>query len=170
MNSKRTASALTLALCLLGAGTAQAHGPQPGHAGAAPLKKEQQVFGMAGEATKVGRSIEITMGDDMRFKPSHIRVREGETVRLRIRNHGQAMHELVIGTAEDLDKHAELMKKFPNMEHEEAHMAHVPPGSSGEIVWHFNRAGQFDFACLIAGHFQAGMRGLITVTPRSKKP
>jgi uncharacterized cupredoxin-like copper-binding protein len=39
----------------------------------------------------------------------------------------------------------------------------VAPGKTGEIVWTFNRAGQFDFACLIAGHYQAGMIGKITV-------
>ena len=48
------------------------------------------------------------------------------------------------------------MVKFPNMEHDEPYMAHVAPGKTGEIVWTFNRAGDFDFACLIAGHYQAG--------------
>lgn len=159
-----------LALGLLVAGGhALAHGPRPHHS-AAPLKKEQQVFGIAGDAAKVSRTVTVTMDDDMRFKPDHLQVREGETLRLRIRNQGQLMHELVIGTPEELDAHAKLMEKFPEMEHEEAHMSHVPPSGSGDIIWRFNRAGQFDFACLIAGHFQAGMRGRITVTPRSNKP
>jgi uncharacterized cupredoxin-like copper-binding protein len=39
----------------------------------------------------------------------------------------------------------------------------VDAGQSGEIVWTFNRVGEFEFACLIAGHFQAGMVGTITV-------
>ena len=30
------------------------------------------------------------------------------------------------------------------------------------MVWRFNRAGTFKFACLIAGHFEAGMVGTIT--------
>ena len=37
-----------------------------------------------------------------------------------------------------------------------------------EIVWTFNRAGEFDFACLIAGHFQAGMVGKVMVTAAGK--
>ena len=37
-------------------------------------------------------------------------------------------------------------------------------GKTGQIVWTFNRAGQFEFACLIAGHYQAGMTGRFTVT------
>ena len=57
------------------------------------------------------------------------------------------------------------MVKFPNMEHDEPYMAHVKPGESGEIVWTFNRPGDFDFACLIAGHYQAGMVGKIKVAP-----
>ena len=103
------------------------------------------------------------MGDDMRFRPGRIEVRQGETVRLRVRNGGRVMHELVIGTRQELEEHAALMKKFPNMEHDEPWMAHVGPGRSGEIVWTFNRAGEFAFACLIAGHYEAGMTGRIIV-------
>jgi uncharacterized cupredoxin-like copper-binding protein len=62
--------------------------------------------------------------------------------------------------------HAALMLKFPSMEHDEPYMAHVPSGKSGEIVWTFNRPGSFEFACLIAGHYQAGMVGKIVVQPR----
>jgi uncharacterized cupredoxin-like copper-binding protein len=153
---------LCLAL-LLGAPLAQAHGPQP-HQGHSP-KKEQQLVGIAGDAAQVRRTIDIAMSDDMRFSPDRIEAIEGETLRLRIRNKGQVMHELVIGTQQQLDQHAALMQKFPGMEHEEAHMAHVGPGQRGEIVWRFNRAGSFDFACLINGHYQAGMRGKIIVKP-----
>jgi uncharacterized cupredoxin-like copper-binding protein len=49
------------------------------------------------------------------------------------------------------------------MEHDEAHMVHVAPGQTGEIIWTFNRPGEFEFACLIAGHFQAGMKGTVIV-------
>ena len=154
----------------LATGNAFAHGSQPHSDKAAPQHKEQQVFGIAGDAAKVARTIDIAMSDDMRFTPAQLSVREGETVRLRLRNRGAVLHELVIGTREDLDKHAELMRRFPDMEHDEPQMSHVPPGQRGEIVWQFNRAGEFEFACLIAGHYQAGMRGTITVTPRSTRP
>ena len=65
-----------------------------------------------------------------------------------------------------LDEHAALMKKFPNMEHDEPYMAHVEPGKKGEIVWTFNRVGEFDFACLLPGHYEAGMRGTINVAKK----
>jgi len=60
------------------------------------------------------------------------------------------------------------MQKFPGMEHDAPYMAHVRAGQRGDIVWHFNRPGTFDFACLIPGHYEAGMTGTITVRPRSR--
>jgi uncharacterized cupredoxin-like copper-binding protein len=87
-----------------------------------------------------------------------------------VANAGKVMHELVIGTDEELKAHAEMMKKFPNMAHDEPYMAHVPPGQRGEIVWTFNRPGEFGFACLIAGHFEAGMVGRVIVRPARRTP
>src|SRR5690606_21400269 len=89
----------------------------------------------------------------------------GDTVRFVIRNRGRMLHEMVIGTPDELARHAALMAKFPGMEHDAPYMAHVDPGQSGDIVWHFNRSGRFEFACLIAGHYEAGMRGTLTVLP-----
>lgn len=128
-----------------------------------PMAKEQTAWGIAGDASMVVRTIDVSMGDDMRFKPGKLEVKEGETIRFRVNNTGKLLHEFVIGTKAENAKHAELMLKFPGMEHDEPHMAHVDPGKTGEIVWTFNRAGEFEFACLIAGHFQAGMVGTITV-------
>ena len=71
-----------------------------------------------------------------------------------------------VRTKKELEEHAALMLKFPTMEHEEPYMAHVPVGKTGEIIWTFNRAGDFDFACLIAGHYQAGMVGKIMVAAK----
>jgi uncharacterized cupredoxin-like copper-binding protein len=99
----------------------------------------------------------------MRFVPEQITVKQGETVRLTVKNVGKVMHELVIGSKQELDMHAEMMKKHPNMEHDEPYMAHVSPGKKAEIIWNFNRAGQFDFACLLPGHYEAGMVGKINV-------
>ena len=104
------------------------------------------------------------MTDDMRFAPDHFTVKQGETVRLRVVNKGQIMHEVVLGTPQSLQEHADMMLKFPGMEHSEPYMAHVAPAKQEDLVWQFNRTGSFEFACLIAGHFQAGMRGSFTVT------
>ena len=146
--------------------TALAHGDAPHGNTSASVTKEQKAWGMAGDAKAVARTITLRMTDNMRFTPSHIEVREGETVRLRAENQGQVLHEIVIGTRADLDAHAAMMAKHPGMEHDEPYMAHVKAGQKGSIVWTFNRPGSFDFACLIAGHYQAGMTGTITVIPR----
>ncbi len=156
----------SLFVALLAAATgAVAHGEKP-HAANAAVKKEQKPWGIAGDAKVAKRTIEVAMGDDMRFKPDRIEVRQGETVKFVVRNTGKVMHEFVIGNRKELDEHAALMVKFPEMEHDEPYMAHVGPGKSGEIVWTFNRAGDFHFACLIAGHYSAGMVGRIVVSAR----
>lgn len=156
---------IALSAMLACTSTAFAHGDAEHVPPKAPAVKEQKPWGIAGDARAVRRTITLRMGDDMRFTPSHITVRRGETVRLRVQNQGQVLHEIVLGTPATLDEHAQLMIKFPAMEHDEPYMAHVAPGQAGELLWRFNRAGRFDFACLIAGHYQAGMRGTITVTP-----
>lgn len=110
------------------------------------------------------RTITITMSDAMRFSPAEISVRQGEKIRFVIGNSGKTLHELVLGTRDQLDEHAALMRKFPNMEHDEPHMAHVSPGDEGAIHWQFTNIGEYFYGCLIPGHFEAGMIGKIVVT------
>jgi len=129
-------------------------------------KAEPTTFGIAVDPRKADRTIRVEMRDTMRFVPDEITVRQGHAVRFVAENGGQVLHEMVLGTREELEKHAELMKKFPGMEHDEPHMTHVAPGKSGEIGWKFTRTGTFQFACLIPGHYEAGMVGTINVTPQ----
>lgn len=126
-------------------------------------KVEPTAFGQEGDPKKATRTITVDMADSMRFTPADITVKRGETLKIVSRNKGQVLHEIVLGTPEELKKHAEQMKNNPGMEHEEAYMAHVKPGQSGEIVWQFTQAGEFQFACLLPGHFEAGMVGKVTV-------
>ena len=146
-------------------GTATAHGPakHDAGAGARAISATEHAFGREGDPKKAVRTIEVDMSDAMRFSPSEVRVKRGDTVKFVVRNAGKTMHEMVIGTEEELKKHAELMKKHPGMEHEEPYMAHVEPGKKAEIVWQFTKAGEFNFGCLLPGHFEAGMVGRITV-------
>ena len=161
---------ILMSLMLLSAAPALAHGDETHNKAAMRMKMEQKEWGIGGNAKAVQRTIEVKMADDMRFTPGRIEVKEGETVRFRLSNTGKVLHEMVLGTAPVLAEHAALMKRFPNMEHDEPYMAHVPAGKTGEIVWTFNRSGEFDFACLIAGHFEAGMVGKIVVTPTAGAP
>jgi uncharacterized cupredoxin-like copper-binding protein len=158
-------SLLALGIALAGT-TGLAHTDKAHAKKAGAVKKEQKDWGIAGDATAVTRTIEVRMSDKMRFTPDLIEVREGETIRLTHKNDGRILHEFVLGTKQELDEHAALMLKFPAMEHDEPYMAHVGAGKTGEIVWKFNRVGEFDFACLIPGHYQAGMVGKIRVIAR----
>ena len=126
-------------------------------------KVESTPFGRQGDPAKVTRTIRVDMADTMRFTPADLAIKRGETVKLVATNKGQVLHEMVLGTPAALKQHADLMKKFPEMEHEEAHMTHVKPGKSGEIVWEFDTPGEFQFACLLPGHFEAGMVGKVVV-------
>jgi uncharacterized cupredoxin-like copper-binding protein len=124
----------------------------------------ETAFGRTGDPKRVTRTIRIGMADIMRFTPAALDVKRGETIRFEIANSGKVMHEMVLGTLQDLKEHAEMMRKHPAMEHDEPYMAHVAPGKTATIVWQFTKAGEFHFGCLVPGHFDAGMIGRIVVT------
>lgn len=120
-------------------------------------------IGRPGVASKITRTVTVDMTDDMRFHSSEIAVKQGETIRFVAKNSGKVKHEMVLGTAKDLKDHYEVMKKNPEMEHADANMITVAPSKSGEIIWHFTKAGKVDFGCLQPGHFDAGMKGVVNV-------
>lgn len=119
--------------------------------------------GQAGDPAKVSRTVEITLDDAMRFNPSRITVKAGETIRFFVKNTGKLQHEMVLGTKDELKAHAEMMRKMPDMQHEDANMVRLAPGQRGGLVWQFDQAGQVDFACLVPGHMEAGMVGKVNV-------
>lgn len=162
--------ALTLTIIALTATTAFAHGKKAHSDKAmkmfvpANLEKVENEFGKTGNPKMVTRTINITMSDKMRFSPDNVSVKVGDTIRFVIKNTGETLHEMVIGRSQDLKKHAAMMVKFPGMEHSEPYMAHADEGQTAEIIWTFSKTGTFEFGCLIPGHYDAGMRGTVTVT------
>jgi uncharacterized cupredoxin-like copper-binding protein len=120
-------------------------------------------LGKPGVATQVTRTIAIDMADSMRFTPDKVEVKQGETIRFVVKNSGKLKHEFNLGTDKDLKAHAEVMKKFPEMEHDEPNIASVAPGGTGEVIWQFTKAGSISFACLHPGHYDAGMKGSLRV-------
>lgn len=158
-------NALIGAVLAAATATAVAHGDEE-HAKprAFDVKKvEPTAFGQEGNPKMAARIIQVDMADNMRFTPADITVKRGETVKFVVHNGGKVLHEMVLGTRQAIKEHAELMKKFPEMEHADANMAHVKPGKAGEIVWQFTKAGEFQFACLQPGHFESGMVGRVVV-------
>jgi uncharacterized cupredoxin-like copper-binding protein len=143
---------------LMVAGLAQASGVHGGGHGG-----DETAIGKPGVAAKAKRTITIEMTDNMRFTPADIQVKQGETVRFIVKNKGQIKHEMGLGTEKEILKHLEEMKKFPNMEHDEPGKVTLAPGKEGEIVWQFTKAGTVNFACLMPGHFEGGMKGAVKV-------
>ncbi|MEO8299901.1 MAG: cupredoxin family protein [Burkholderiales bacterium] len=159
MKHRNTAAFAAMVLAATGA---WAHG-ETKHPKYDASQVEDTAFGREGDPGKVSRTIQVDMADTMRFTPDSVAVKRGETVKFVIRNNGKQLHEMVLGTVDAIKAHAALMKKFPNMEHADPNMAHVMPGDRGEIVWQFGKAGEFQFACLLPGHYEAGMVGKVVV-------
>jgi uncharacterized cupredoxin-like copper-binding protein len=122
--------------------------------------------GEPGDPQRPFRAVKVSMLEDgkkMLFEPSVVEVRFGEQISFEIFNEGSWNHEFVLATEVANRKHAELMKKFPDMEHVDSNALRLAPFASGTILWKFTRRGRFEFACLIPGHLEAGMRGAVIV-------
>ncbi len=156
-------AALALMLGLNGFAFAHSPASQGAKAEKRAISTEEKPWGREGDPKNVTRTIKVDMNDKMRFVPGALTIKLGETVRFEVRNSGKVMHEMVIGTQAELKAHAELMRKHPGMEHDEPYMAHAAPGKTERIVWHFTKPGEFYYACLVPGHFEAGMIGKIVV-------
>ena len=132
----------------------------------APGHSDETAYGKAGDPKKPSRPVQVVMSEKdgkMSFIPDLIEIRRGEQIRFQLRNNGELDHELVLATLEENLKHAVEMQKNPDMEHDDPNAKRLAPKKTGEIVWAFTKAGEFDFSCLIPGHREAGMTGKIIV-------
>ncbi|MDH3699682.1 MAG: cupredoxin domain-containing protein [Alphaproteobacteria bacterium] len=148
-----------------------------GHHGAAAA------IGKPGTASKVTRTIVVTMRDNF-YEPESISVKPGETIRFKITNKGEFLHEFGLGTAAMHAAHQKEMLvmmehgmiEADRINHERMKMDHgdgmkmshddpnsvlLEPGKSGEIIWTFNKRAKLEFACNIPGHYESGMMGEI---------
>ncbi|MCC6869293.1 MAG: cupredoxin family protein [Burkholderiales bacterium] len=157
---------LLLALAGVAPLIAHAH-DEARHAPSPTLSTHAYAFGVQGDPKASAHTVTVVMDDRMRFTPASIPVRQGETISFVVRNEGKLLHELVIGTPADLARHAETMRKHPGMAHDEPFMVHVKPGAAERLTWRFTKSGRFEFACLVPGHYEAGMKGMIAVAART---
>jgi uncharacterized cupredoxin-like copper-binding protein len=142
----------------------------PAGAGSEPAEHEHdtEVFsaGEPGDPEKPSRVVQVTMQESdgkMLFVPNHVEVRKGEQIKFVLHDNGELDHEFVLATAQENQKHAEVMKRNPEMEHHDPNAIRVAPKKTDEIVWNFTKAGEFEFACLIPVHREAGMFGTVDV-------
>jgi len=128
---------------------------------------DMMAVGTPGKASEVSRTIEVTMKEtdsgEMLFEPKQIEVKKGETIRFAVINKGELEHEFVLDNHEGVMEHKALMEKMPEMEHDDPNSVRLDPGMDGEVIWKFANAGSFEFACLIPGHYDSGMKGELTV-------
>jgi uncharacterized cupredoxin-like copper-binding protein len=122
--------------------------------------------GEPGNPKKPAKVVLITMREgsgEMMFIPNRVEVKRGEQVRFMLNNSGALDHEFVLATREENVKHAEEMKKNPDMEHDDPNARRIKTKKRDEFVWRFTKAGAFEFGCLIPGHREAGMTGSVIV-------
>ena len=145
---------------------ASEHSHSHGEASAAPEHNHDTHSHEASSSSVEARTITITLDDAMRFTPANWQATSGETVRIRVVNTGKVRHEFIIGTETELKTHAEDMKK-PSAAHNHhaSNAVSVEAGGTGELVWTFTDAGVLHTACFEPGHYEAGMRGTISVLP-----
>jgi uncharacterized cupredoxin-like copper-binding protein len=80
---------------------------------------------------------------------------------------------MVLGSEEDIKAHALAMQKGAG--HGSAHDSAggaaitVAAGQRGELVVKFDQARTLEMACLVPGHYEAGMRGTVNVQSASEQ-
>ncbi len=138
---------------------------------AAGTREQTFSFGRRASPEKATRVIDVRATDAMRFEPSAITVKPGETVRFDVTNSGAVRHEFVLGDMKEQRSHEEEMKEMEEMEktpgagmQDDANGISLAPGQTKFITWTFPaRPGKVYFACHEPGHFAAGMVGVITI-------
>lgn len=122
--------------------------------------------GVPGNPKRPARVVEVVMkeGDGkMEYVPNRVEVKRNEQIRFLLKNAGELAHEFVLASTADNLKHAALMEKYPDMEHDDPNGKTLQPKANSEIFWRFTKRGTFEFGCLIPGHREAGMTGTIVV-------
>lgn len=145
-----------------------------GHAHGADDSHNEPANALMQSAMEVTRTINVDMNDSMRFTPDTLQLAAGEAVKLVVHNSGKLPHEMVLGSEEALKAHAIEMQKLAGQSTGHADGHHhgvgndfielsVNPGETKEWVIRFDKAQTLQMACLIPGHFEAGMKGQLLV-------
>ena len=143
------------------------------------LAASMSMIGEKGKLSEVTRVIEIKMYDNF-YEPNEIKVKKGETIKFKVHNFGELVHEFNIATKEmhlkhqpemmklveneillgdriDKKKMKEMTKKDHSMSHSHSNSVLLEPNKEGEIIWKFNTEAKLEAACNIPGHYETGM-------------
>jgi Cu+-exporting ATPase len=141
--------------------------------GAASLIFARSEMGLAGNmdmgapaagTRPVDRVVQVSTTDTLRFTPEQLTVRVGETIAFEISNPGVVPHEFFLGTVAEQLAHEQEMASGGPM-HAEPGQVDVPAGRTVRLVYTFDQPGTLEYGCHVPGHYPAGMRGTIVVTP-----
>ena len=123
-------------------------------------------FGKPGKASEVTRTIHIDMRD-MAYSIHEIEAKVGETVRFVLVNSDEVEHDFTIGPPDLQARHRQEMAKMMDtdmsMHHEDPNAVFVMPGEKQDLIWKFAAGHNLEFGCNVPGHYEAGMKGRISV-------
>lgn len=122
-----------------------------------------RAVGQPGHPDRVDRTIAVSASDAMRYDPPEITVRPGETIRFEVKNDGKLRHEFMIGDATEQRAHSEMMKRDPDMVHNDPNTITLEAGEGKTLVWQFGEAGELEIGCHVPGHYEAGMLARVRV-------
>lgn len=108
--------------------------------------------------------LEIALTDAMRIEPGSIQVPVGVPVTFVVTNDGVIEHEFYLGDAAAQAKHEAEMASGA-MGHDEPGGITLKPGETKELTYTFATAEATLAGCHIPGHYAAGMKADITVSP-----
>jgi len=104
------------------------------------------------------RTIKVNATDNMSFTPTNWAIKQGEVIRFVVTNSGKIAHEFVVGNASEMREHKQMMKVMPDMAHDEGNAVSLAPGETRELILPFSYSGDFQAACNVPGHYEAGMK------------
>lgn len=120
-------------------------------------------FGEPGDSANADRTIEIVTTNDLVFNPADLTVTVGETITFRIVNDGTIIHDFTLGDEATQEEHEQEMAEMGGMTHDQPNAMTVAAGETKELTWTFTELGTVLIGCHQLGHYDAGMKGQITV-------
>ena len=136
-------------------------------------------IGSLGKESEVTRIIKVIMYDNY-YEPNSFQIKAGETIKFKVENAGELVHEFNIANKMMHTKHQSEMKKMveneilfadsidkvkmkkmakidKSMGHSHSNSVLLEPNQKGDIIWKFDNAANIEVACNVPGHYQAGM-------------
>ena len=136
-------------------------------------------IGSKGKLSDVTRTIEVKMYDNY-YEPNAFKIKKGETVKFKVKNLGELVHEfnianpmmhvqhqpemelmveneILLGDRIDRDKMQKMAAMDKSMGHSHSNSVLLAPKEEGTLIWKFENAVNIEIACNVPGHYQAGM-------------